>query len=70
MCPGSLTLICSGSVYSFYEFPWSIDDRLTDREWRIKLGIWPEHDYEYNKDKSIVQPEWTGSYRAHYEWNY
>ncbi len=71
ICPvaGSLR-VCSGAVYSFYEFPWSIDDRLTDREWRIKLGIWPEHDYEYNKDKSIVQPEWTGSYRAHYEWNY
>ena len=62
--------VCTGAVYSFYEFEWPISDRLTDQEWRVKLGIWPETGYEFNPDKSIKQPEWTQSYRAQHEWNY
>lgn len=70
ICPVDGTLrVCRGSVYSFYEFPWPISDRLTDKEWRIKLGIWPESGYDYNEDKSIKQPEWTQGYRAHYDWD-
>lgn len=29
--------IASGVVYSQYEFPWPIDDRLTDKKWRTML---------------------------------
>ena len=61
--------VCRGSVYSFYEFPWPMNDRLTDKEWRIKIGVWPETGYEYNIDESIKQPEWTQGYRAGYAWD-
>lgn len=71
ICPVDGTLrVCRGPVYSFYEFAWPISDRLTDKEWRVKIGIWPEHDYEFNKDESIKQPEWTQSYRSRHEWDY
>ena len=71
ICPVDGTLrVCTGSVYSFYEFPWPISDRLTDQEWRVKIGLWPESGYEFNKDENIKQPDWTQSYRAHHEWDY
>lgn len=46
--------LTEGGVYSYYEFPWPIDDRLTDGKWRemIKLGIQPD------------QPEWTKAFIA------
>lgn len=71
ICPVDGTLrACRGAVYSFYEFSWPMSDRLTDEEWRIRLGIWPESGYEFNRDESITQPAWTGSYRSEYEWDY
>jgi hypothetical protein len=30
--------VASGGVYSYYEFPWPTDDRLTDERWREMLG--------------------------------
>jgi len=30
--------IASGVVYSQYEFPWPLDDRLTDKRWRDLIG--------------------------------
>ncbi|MBQ7587648.1 MAG: DUF3160 domain-containing protein [Lachnospiraceae bacterium] len=62
--------VCTGAVYSFYEFKWPLSDRLTDEQWRQKLGIWPVSGYDFKPDESIKQPEWTQSYRAQYEWNY
>ena len=32
--------ICSGSVYSFYQFEQPISDRLTDDEWRDMVNDW------------------------------
>lgn len=31
--------LCSGGVYSYYEFDWPASDRLTDSKWRSMLGI-------------------------------
>lgn len=31
--------IASGSVYAFYQFPWPMEERLTDKKWREMLGI-------------------------------
>jgi hypothetical protein len=41
--------IAKGGVFSYYEFPWPMDDRLTDEKWRamVTAGEGPE------------QPEWT-----------
>jgi hypothetical protein len=66
---GSLR-IARGSVYSFYEFEQPSSDRLTDSEWRIKMGIAADDNYEYHYDTKIDQPEWTQSYRYNHEDNY
>lgn len=60
--------IASGSVYSFYQFAWPLDDRLTDTKWRQMIGILPDDDGNYNYDIPVERPEWTYSYRYQYEW--
>ena len=64
---GSLR-IARGSVYTFYQFPWPMDDRLTDSRWRVMMGLQADEDGNYNYDKPVKQPEWTRSYRYVYEW--
>ncbi len=59
--------IARGSVYSFYQFVWPMDDRLTDEKWRVMMGIQPNEEGYYNIDPQIEQPEWTKSYRYQYE---
>ncbi len=41
-----------GGVFSYYEFPWPIDDRLTDEKWRQMLDA----------GQAPPLPEWTGSF--------
>ena len=55
--------IAQGSVYSFYQFPWPMDDRLTDSKWQQMIGVRPNEDGNYEIDESITKPEWTESYR-------
>lgn len=55
--------IARGSVYSFYQFVWPMDDRLTDSKWRQMIGAQAGDDGYYDMDQSIRQPEWTESYR-------
>lgn len=57
-----------GSVYSFYQFPWPSDDRLTDTKWRQMMGIQVDENGERNYDKRVPRPDWTESYRYQYEW--
>lgn len=57
-----------GSVYSFYQFPWSSSDRLTDTKWRQMMGIQVDENGERNYDKRVPRPDWTESYRYQYEW--
>jgi len=44
--------IAKGGVFSYYEFPWPMSDRLTDEAWRAMLEAGDAPD----------QPEWTGSF--------
>ncbi|MEA3338331.1 MAG: DUF3160 domain-containing protein, partial [Chloroflexota bacterium] len=44
--------IAKGGVYSYYEFPWPMNDRLTDEKWRDMLAAGDAPD----------QPEWTASF--------
>jgi len=67
MVDGKIKL-ARGSVYSFYQFPWPMDDRLTDTKWRQMLGIQPDSDGNYSRDCSVEKPEWTESYRYKYDW--
>lgn len=60
--------VARGSVYSFYQFPWSSGDRLTDTKWRQMMGIQSDDEGNYNYDRPVQRPEWTESYRYRYEW--
>ena len=60
--------LASGSVYSFYQFEWPMDDRLTDSKWRQMMGWQADENGNYNWNKSIDRLEWTKSYRYQYEW--
>ena len=55
--------IARGSVYSFYQFPWPMDDRLTDSKWRQMMGLQCDEDGFYHYDEAVEKPAWTESYR-------
>jgi hypothetical protein len=46
--------IAKGGVYSYYEFPWPLSDRLTDTKWREML----------NSGQPPQLPEWTSAFVA------
>ena len=46
--------IASGGVYSYYEFPWPLSDRLTDKKWREMI----------NSGKAPNLPSWTDIFVA------
>lgn len=60
--------LAKGSVYSFYQFPWPMEERLTDSKWRQMMGIQADEEGNYRQDKPVERPEWTKSYRYQYEW--
>lgn len=60
--------IARGSVYSFYQFDQPLEDRLTDSQWRVMLGIQADEEGYYHFDTKIDQPDWTDSYRYRYDW--
>ena len=62
--------LASGSVYTFYQFEQPLNDRLTDTQWRVMMGIEANDDMEYQKTTDIKQPAWTDSYRYHYDQSY
>lgn len=63
--------IATGSVYDYYEFEWPLSDRLTDAKWRRMVGAESGAGYLYEKDDSIVNPDWTTSYREDkWHWEY
>ena len=56
--------VAEGSVYSFYQFVNPISDRLTDSEWRQKMGIELGSDGNYiNESDSVKHPDWANGYR-------
>jgi hypothetical protein len=46
--------IAKGGVYSYYEFPWPITDRLTDEKWRGMV----------DENKQPALPDWTSAFIA------
>jgi hypothetical protein len=50
---GTITLqVTKGGVFSYYEFPWPAEDRLTDEAWRQML----------DQGQAPSRPEWIGSF--------
>jgi hypothetical protein len=47
-------VVAKGGVFSYYEFPWPADDRLTDEKWRAML----------DGGQAPALPEWTTSFRV------
>ncbi len=60
--------VASGTTFSFYQFEQPIEDRLTDSEWRQKLGIEVTGEGVYDKDNSITYPEWYSDYLYEYKY--
>ncbi len=57
--------IAQGSAYSFYQFSWPMEERLTDEKWRQMLGIMPNEEGMYEPtDLSDMKPAWTTGYRV------
>jgi len=46
--------LARGGVFSYYEFPWPMDDRLTDEAWKEMLAA----------GQAPAQPVWTNSFIA------
>ncbi len=44
--------VAKGAIFSYYEFPWPADDRLTDEKWRAML----------DEGEAPPRPEWIGSF--------
>lgn len=58
--------IARGAVYSFYQFPWDINDRLTDSKWRYMMRYQADENgnwLDFEAELPVKQPEWTQSYR-------
>ncbi len=55
--------VCSGTVFSFYEFTQPLSERLTDTEWRQAMGIELTNAGRYVETPPLSQPSWTVSYR-------
>ncbi len=47
-------VVAKGGVFSYYEFPWPADDRLTDEKWREML----------DGGQAPPLPAWTASFRV------
>ncbi len=63
--------IAKGAVFSYYQFLRPLSEgRLTDREWRVELGIELNDDMEFAPNEELCQPEWVYSYRKNYVYEY
>jgi len=50
--------IARGSVFSFYQFAWPLDNRLTDTKWREMMHFEPGEDGWYSDEEPPVERIW------------
>lgn len=62
--------IAKGGVFTYYQFEQPLSDRMTDSQWRQKLGLELTEDMQYIRDDSLEQPQWTQSYRSKWLYEY
>ncbi len=55
-----------GGTFSYYEFSVPIDSRMTDSEWRQRIGMELNDDMEYEYGNEVEKPSWTKNYRYSY----
>jgi hypothetical protein len=62
--------VARGSVFSFYQFPWPMNDRLTDTQWRTGMGFQSTYNPDGTEDEkpeiNVEKPWWTQSFRYYY----
>ncbi len=56
--------IATGKVFSFYQFEWPMNDRLTDSAWRAMMGIELNDSGTYTYESEVEQPWWCTTYRV------
>ena len=56
--------IATGKVFSFYQFEWPMNDRLTDSAWRAMIGVELNDSGTYNYEPEVEQPWWCTTYRV------
>ena len=59
-----------GGVFNYYQFAQPISDRLTDKEWRIMMGMQLDDNDEYHVDRSITVQDCARSYRHSWYYGY
>ena len=52
--------IATGSVFSFYQFEQPLSDRMTDSEWRYRMGIY--RDGTSSSADPVSPEDWTGDF--------
>ena len=62
--------IAKGGVFTYYQFEQPLSDRMTDSQWRQRLGLELTDDMQYIQDDSLEQPQWTQSYRSKWKYEY
>ena len=64
--------IAKGSVYSFYQFAWPLEDRLTDTSFRVLMGYEPGNDgyFTSEDERRPDMPWWTKEYSYVYKDEY
>lgn len=58
--------IARGGVFSFYQFPWPLNDRLTDSAWRQMLDDSWSSSGEVGSGNGIFPEDWTEGFQAHH----
>ena len=58
--------VAVGACFKHYQFEQPINERMTDTEWRVKMGYEPAEDGWYHTEGAdgMQGPEWTDSYRC------
>lgn len=54
--------IAVGAVYTFYQFTNPLDQRMTDQDWWVELGIMPNEDGSYNWQNPPAPAAWTSDF--------
>lgn len=60
--------IARGAIYTFYQFPWPMSDRLTDSAWREMLNSSWGGDGEIGTGTGIYPEDWVASFTAPQEY--
>ena len=60
--------LCTGAVFSFYQFPHPLSDRLTDSSWRQMMGIELGADESYHFENAKDVEDWTRDFSYSWKW--